>query len=212
MNNKIITILLSLGALIMLFFAADLISNRQQNSQEFDFSGIMRPIFYNESPVQGSENAKLVIYEYGDFSCLFCKSMSPIISQIMEKYGAQVQYVWKDFPFLSETSSDAAIAARCAGKQGKFWEYHDWLFERQEALTSVPFDSGARSLDLDVVKFTSCILDDTIPFLVERDFQEGHALGVNETPTIVIGDVALVGVVEFGEIERAILTELQKNK
>ncbi|MBU2575890.1 thioredoxin domain-containing protein [Patescibacteria group bacterium] len=208
MNNKIIIILLSLGALVILFFGIDLARNRADKRSEFDFSGITRPLLYNESPSKGQ--GELAIYEYADFSCASCKAMRPIMRLIMEKYSSQARHVWKDFPFLAQSSRDAAIAARCAHEQGKFWEYHDWIFENQNVLAPVSFETGARALSLDIAGFTSCMLDDTISALVERDFQEAQALGINTTPTIVIGDVALVGVVEFEDIERAILNAISK--
>ncbi|MBI2637017.1 MAG: thioredoxin domain-containing protein, partial [Parcubacteria group bacterium] len=90
------------------------------------------------------------------------------------------------------------------------WEYHNWLFANQDELGSISFAQGAAGLAIDEADFTSCLSDDTITTLVERDFAEGQALGITQTPTLVIGDVALVGTQTFEEVER-MLVPLLKN-
>ncbi|PIN93158.1 hypothetical protein COU54_04145 [Candidatus Pacearchaeota archaeon CG10_big_fil_rev_8_21_14_0_10_31_24] len=209
MTNKFVTIIfLSLGVLILLFFGIDLMSNKTEKNEEFDFSGITRPIFYDESPIQGATDSKIILYEYADFNCPSCLAGQKPILEIMKKYGKQVSHVWKDFPFLAPSSVQAAIAARCAENQGKFWEYHDWLFTNQGVLETTSFESGAKLLNLDIENFTACLLDDKIASLVQRDFAEAQALGIGTTPTLVIGDVALVGIVSFAEIEKALLINI----
>ena len=198
--------MLFLGAFIMLFFAIDLFRNKAEKAPEFDFADTLRPELYDQSPRQGKENAKAVIYEYADFNCASCKAQQSTIKQIMRKYEAQALRVWKDFPFISESSAKAAIAARCAGKQEKFWEYHDSLFANQGFFDEISLASAAKGLNLNIDHFTKCMEDDKISYLVEQDFREGQALGVDSTPTLVIGDIALVGVSSFEDIEKAIIS------
>ncbi|PIP67288.1 MAG: hypothetical protein COV79_00890 [Parcubacteria group bacterium CG11_big_fil_rev_8_21_14_0_20_41_14] len=210
MNNKIITIFLAIGALIVLVFGIDIIRNRSNQEKEFDFSGITRPILYEQSPRTGPSSAKITIYEYADFNCPSCKAQSADLNRAIEKYKSSVRLVWKDFPFLSASSKQAAIAARCAKAQEKFWEYHDWLFNNQNILSDAAFESGAQLFGLNTLAFTQCLQDDTIENLVEQDFREGQALGIDSTPTIVIGDVGLVGVSSYQDLEAAIINELSK--
>ncbi|MAG29250.1 hypothetical protein CL632_03875 [bacterium] len=209
-NKIIIGVFSVIGIILILFLGYDVISKQASKAPEFDFTGIARPITYKESPSRGADSAKLAIYEYADFTCLGCFSMQQTIKQLISKYDSQVQHVWKDFPFLSNSSKQAAIAARCAYDQGKFWEYHDWLFANQADIALINFSDGAIGLGLDNERFTRCLEDDKIANLVDRDFAEAQALGIDETPTLVIGDVALVGVQEFSNIENLIISELQK--
>jgi protein-disulfide isomerase len=197
MNNKIISIFLFLGILVMVFFGINLMSNKQDGSSEFDFSGISRPIKYEESPYYGAQNPELIIYEYADFECSYCKQMSPILDEVVEKYKGRVGVIWKDFPIVSENSIQLAIEARCAGEQGKFWEYHDKLFGEL-----------AKSPDIEEGLFNACVVDENIATLVDRDYQEGLALGVESTPTFVIGDVGIVGAVTKEELEKTVLNAL----
>ena len=81
--------------------------------------------------VLGSPAAKVMVVEYGDFQCPFCgKFFKTAGQQLKETYlkSGKAAFVWRDFAFLGEESIRAAEAARCAGEQGKFWEYHDYLF------------------------------------------------------------------------------------
>jgi protein-disulfide isomerase len=208
-NNKhILSIFIALGVLIIIFFGYDVLKNREASKPEFDFSGIDRPIKYSQSPTRGNNRAQIVMYEYGDYNCPGCKSMQTVVNDIFTKYQSTITHVWKDFPFLSDSSTEFAIAARCAGEQDKFWEYHDWLFQNQSNIDSIGLVEGAAQLGLNKDRFTSCLLDDTIANLVEQDFAEARALGVNETPTIIVGGTALVGVQEFGDLENIIINAI----
>ena len=209
-QSRVIASLLGVGLVVMLLFGVDLWRNRSAEKAQFDFSGTVRPVQYAESPSKGSPNPKAVVFEYADFACSHCAEFQAVISRILAKYPNDVRLVWKDFPFLSQRSKDAAVAGRCAHSQGKFWEYHNWLFANQDDLGSISFAQGAAGLEIDEADFTSCLPDDTITTLVERDFAEGQALGITETPTLVIGDVALVGAQPFEEVERVIVMQLQK--
>src|SRR3989344_6092423 len=85
--------------------------------------------------VSGNPAAKIVLIEYGDFQCPFCGRFFKTTEQeIKEKYikSGEAVFVWRDFAFLGEESFRSAEAARCAGEQGKFWEYHDYLFNNQK--------------------------------------------------------------------------------
>jgi|GEM_PF-2057785 len=196
-KNKFPILILVVGIIIMVFFASDIVFKKTENKPKFDFSNISRPVLYDESPVFGSRDSKLFIYEYGDFNCEFCAQMNEILYKIAEKYKNEVSLVWKDFMVVSEDSINLAKEARCAGEQGKFWEYHDYLFNKKSAPK------------LNAQDFDLCLRDDKIQYALERDFEEGLALGVDSTPTIIIGDVALVGVSSFSRIEQAVLEALK---
>ena len=115
---------------------------------------------------------------------------------------------WRDFPYLGRESVNAALAARAAQAQGKFWEYHDLLYENQ----SSGFSEGrlvelAREAGLDVEKFESDLASGRYQEAVARDFEEGQQVGISGTPTFVINGEVLAGFQPLGvfgdAIERA---------
>ena len=86
-------------------------------------------------PTKGS--GPIEILEFSDFECPYCQKAQSMIREMLAKYEGKVKLVWKDFPLPNhEYAVPAAVAARCAQEQGKFWEYHDVLFANQQALTS----------------------------------------------------------------------------
>ncbi|MBI1961553.1 MAG: thioredoxin domain-containing protein [Parcubacteria group bacterium] len=208
-QSRIIASILGAGLVVMLLFGVDLARNRSAEKAQFDFSGIARPTQYRESPSKGAANPKATVFEYADFACSHCAEFQAVIARILAAHPNEIRLVWKDFPFLSQGSKDAAAAARCAGQQGKFWEYQNWLFANQGDFSPSALLEGAARLGLDESRFTECRSDDTIPTLVERDFAEGQALGITETPTLVIGGVALVGAQPFEEVERVLMPFLK---
>ena len=115
---------------------------------------------------------------------------------------------WRDFPYLGRESVNAALAARAAQAQGKFWEYHDLLYENQ----SSGFSEGrlvelAREAGLDVEKFESDLASGRYQEAVARDFEEAQQVGISGTPTFVINGEVLAGFQPLGvfgdAIERA---------
>lgn len=208
-HYKAIAITAGIGITVILIFGFDIWRNREQAKPRFDFSGVLRPTEFKESPWRGAANPAVTIFEYADFECSHCAEYQAVIGRVLAKYPDRVRVVWKDFSFVSGTSKDAAIAARCANEQNAFWQYQGWLFANQGSLGPLAFEEGAADLGLSGARFTECLSNDTIHFLVERDFAEGQALGITETPTLVIGDVALVGAREFSEVEAMLAPFLQ---
>lgn len=209
-HNISIILLLVGGLILVLFFAWATIKEGRKNNSKNPYEGITRPQLYRESPAEGAEDAKLTIFEFGDYLCTHCREAQAVVEQVFVKYGDRVRHVWKDFAFVSEESKRAAQAARCAQAQDKFWQYHDWLFKNQKDLGKLSYQQGAREFSLDLNKFTKCLSDEDKRKLVERDYLEGQALGLEETPLFVIGERAFVGVVEFEDFERVVVQELGK--
>ncbi len=87
-------------------------------------------------PSLGPASAPVTIVEFSDFQCPFCQRAVPTLKQVRAKYGDKVRIVWKDFPLtqIHAQAFKAAEGSRCAGEQGKFWEFHDHLFANQQAL------------------------------------------------------------------------------
>src|SRR3989344_6837017 len=140
--------------------------------------------------VLGSPTAKVIFIEYGDFQCPFCgRFATQVKPQIADQYvkSGKVAFVWRDFAFLGEESFRASEAARCAGEQGKFWDFHDYLFshqqgENQGAFSDANLKKFAGAVKLDQFKFNSCFDSGKYRTAVEDITAEGRAVGVTGTP------------------------------
>jgi protein-disulfide isomerase len=127
--------------------------------------------------------------------------------KLYEKYveDGTLRIEWRDFPYLGRESIDAAVAARAAQAQGKFWEYHDLLYENQSSgFSDENLQALAKEAGLDAERFERDYEDAGSAGLVQRDFREGQRLGVNGTPTFVINDRVLVGLQPVGVFEKTI--------
>ena len=127
--------------------------------------------------------------------------------KLYEKYveDGTLRIEWRDFPYRGGESVNAAVAARAAQAQGKFWEYHDLLYESQSSGFS---DENLRALaektELDMGRFEGDYENGSYVEVVQKDFQQGQRMGVNGTPTFLINDRVLVGLQPIGVFEKAI--------
>ncbi len=208
-HNISIAFLIVLGMVVVLFFGLEIVKEQSRRTAGTNpYEGVTRPVRYPESPSEGDERATLVVYEFGDFTCPTCRDAQPAMERLYATYGNRILHVWKDFPFLSDESTRAAVAARCAGEQGAFWDYHEWLFDNQAKLGSVSYDAGAKEVGIDAADFGACIEAGNYADEVERDFLEGQALGIDATPTFVIGNIAFAGPVTYEDMERVVKLQM----
>jgi len=148
--------------------------------------------------VEGNANASISIIEFGDYGCPACGSFwAQVKPQIELAYGANedVAFVFYDYPAGSSPHSFVvARAARCAGDQGKFWEYHGALFENQtewRLAANTPMaalEGYAADLGLDTGDFGACLNGDRHAEVVSANFLLGRNLGVTGTPYIIVSD------------------------
>jgi protein-disulfide isomerase len=160
-------------------------------------------------PAIGSPDAPVTIVEFGDFRCGYCKRFhEETITPLLENYGEQVRFVYRDYPILGPDSQQAAYAATCAHDQGAFWEFHDLLYANQSQLNRVAFLSYAESLELDVERFTTCYDEGTLNAEVIQDYNDGVALGITGTPTFFINGKIFIGAQPYAQFAAAIDAEL----
>ena len=146
------------------------------------------------SHVKGDPDAVVTLTEYSDFQCPACAGFQPVLSGMLEQYGDQLRFEYKHFPLparIHPYAFQASVAAEAAGQQGKFFEFHDMLFENQEAWSkaSVPtsfFVQYASDLGLDVDLFKTHLGSSVLKERVQADFAEGEKLGVTGTPTFYL--------------------------
>jgi protein-disulfide isomerase len=169
------------------------------------------------SPSLGERSAQVVIHEYGDFQCPFCgvfsRSIKPAIQERFIDTGI-ARLVWHDFAWHGAESDAAANAARCAGDQDRFWEYHDVLFERQGGDNQGAFSNDNLKrfggiVGLEPEAFESCVDGNTYRGAIAADMSRVRRLGLNGTPSFIIGDQRVIGAQPVEVFEQAILTELQ---
>lgn len=158
-------------------------------------SGEFRVAEGSTAPV---EERPVTIVEFADIQCPACRQYHPIIKSLLEIYPETVALNFKHFPIMSihPNAMPSAVAAEAAGRQDKFFEMVDLLFERQDAWARVPnpqsiFIEYARELELDVDQFTADLEDEELSNKVEAQRAEGINAGVNSTPTFFINGIKI---------------------
>jgi protein-disulfide isomerase len=138
--------------------------------------------------IVGPATAAVTLVEYGDYECPHCGRAYPIVKQVREHIGPRMRFVYRNFPLRESHphAQHAAEGAEAAAAQGKFWEMHDRLFERQFALDADYLIDYARDLGLDVARFRRELEGHVYEPRVREDFRSGVASGVNGTPTFFI--------------------------
>lgn len=166
---------------------------------------------YDPARLIGNDKAQITIVEFSDFECPFCRKAQATLKQVLLKYDGRVKLAFRDFPLkeIHPQAPSAAEASRCAGEQGKFWEYHDLLFVNQSELTANSLIELARGIKLDEKRFGACLSSGKFRASVEEDLQEGENAGVSGTPTFFINGVLLSGAQSLSEFEKIIESELQ---
>lgn len=140
-----------------------------------------------DSPVKGPKDAKVKIVEFSDYQCPFCSQADSLIAQVLEK-NPDVAFVYKQFPLTSihPQAMGASKAALAAGKQGKYWEYHELLFKNQRQLSPEKFKEFAQQLGLDVAKWERDMNSKEVADQVSAEMQQATAADVRGTPTIFV--------------------------
>lgn len=140
--------------------------------------------------VRGPDRAPVTLVEYGDFECPHCKNASGAVKILQARFDGQVRLVFRCFPLeeIHVHALQAALAAECAGAQGRFWEMHDLLFENQLRLETSQLLAYARALELDMPRFSADLKGEVYLQRVREQQQSGYASGVRATPGFFIND------------------------
>jgi protein-disulfide isomerase len=150
---------------------------------------------YDLARLRGNPKASVVIVEFSDFQCPYCRAVEPTLKKVLAKYGDRVSLAYRDLPLrdIHPQAQMAAEASRCAEEQGKFWEYHDLIFDNPGKLSREGFIEHARSLKLDDKQFDSCLSGEKYQAQIEQDRQVGMRAGVTGTPGFIINGEILSG-------------------
>jgi protein-disulfide isomerase len=157
--------------------------------------------------VHGDKNSPVTLVEFADYECPYCQKITPELQKLQKEYGNRLAVVYKDFPLpMHHTSQKAAEAARCAGEQGKFWEYHDVLFYSKQ-LQVAELKAHARVLKLDGDRFDKCLDDGAETAPVKKDLEEAHQLGLTGTPSFFVNGHFFSGAADYTVLKE--MVELQ---
>jgi protein-disulfide isomerase len=162
-------------------------------------------------PTLGAKDAPITMVEFGDFQCPFCRASENAVKEVRAKYGDKVRLVYMDFPLgIHQHAMDAANAARCAGEQDKFWQYHDAMFADQSKLAPADLKASAAKLGLDAKKFDGCLDKAKYQPQINQDMAEATKLGVTGTPTFFINGREITGAQPAQKFEDVIDDEMAR--
>ncbi len=161
------------------------------------------------APGFGPANAKATLVIFSDFECPYCSKAATVASQLMEKYGDKVRFVFRQYPLSFHANAQvAAEASLAAHAQGKFWEYHDVLFQNQRALDRPSLETYAKALGLDMGKFKKALDDKTYAPAVGEDMKLGELVAIRGTPSLFLNGHRVQDPTDFAGLERRIVALL----
>ncbi len=167
------------------------------------------------NPIKGDSNAPVLMVQFSDFECPFSKRFyQETLPQIDKEYisTGKVKFAYRDFPLPFHLQAQpAAIASRCAGKQGKYWEIFD-KFSKSDKLDQNMISMSAKEIGLNKDEFNRCLKDPAVKEQVVKDMNEGSNLGVRGTPAFFINGRFIEGAIPFEAFKEVIDEELNKTK
>ena len=168
------------------------------------------PVSLADTRIRGPEDAQVTIVEFSDFQCPFCRRVQPVLTELQEQYKDSVRWAFKDLPLtdIHPEAMRAAQMARCAGDQGKFWEYRAKLFEH-ELFTDATYTEVANELDLKAKPLLECADSGKHEQAVQAELLEGRNLGLDGTPAFLVNGILLTGARTIDFYQQVIDRELK---
>jgi len=161
-------------------------------------------------PSLGPADAKIVIVEFSDFQCPYCRNFhDETFKALLDAYPGQIRFVYRNFPLTSihPGAMPAAIASLCANDQNAYWDYYEKLFS-SENLDKATFIKYASDLELNMDTFTACLSSGSHDDTIQKDMAFSTNLGVQSTPTFFINGLALIGAQPLTSFQKLIDKEL----
>ena len=164
------------------------------------------------TPCASNKGCPITIVEYSEYECPFCAKAMTSIKEVLKNYEGQVQWAVRDFPLdFHARAVPAAVAAKCAGFQNKFWEMYELLFQNTRKLQDVDLEKYGSDIGLDRKKYQNCLKNSKkAKDLVAANKSGAFKLGVNGTPAFFINGRKLSGALPYEEFRRVIDEELKK--
>jgi protein-disulfide isomerase len=191
--------------------AAYLKTLRSQAQISITLASPTAPVELTHSPVRGNRDAPVVLVEFADYQCPYCQKIHSDLEKLQKEYGNRLAFVYKDYPLpMHPYAEKAAEAARCAGTQGKFWEFHDLLFTVKK-LQPADLREQARTLNLDQERFDKCVVEGLEAADVEKDADEARSLGITGTPSFFINGHFFSGVLSYAALHDMVEQQLARS-
>jgi protein-disulfide isomerase len=218
-------------SIIIVFFALNTINDEPklaiepaQKSQELISTNIISSTFLeNGSPILGDPNAPVTLIEFGDYQCHFCNvHFHNTEHKLLENFikTGKVKMIFKDFTIIGPDSVNAAHGTHCANDQGKFWEYHDilynnWTGENNGWASSDNLLRFAQEIELDIDQWSDCMIDERYSQIISNSSKDARELGITGTPAFfVIGPdnkiTRISGAQPYESFEKIFNLELEK--
>lgn len=200
-------------ATVVIIVGAAFVFSRPTNTPPVDPTLLVKEDSYKTS----SASAAVTLVNFGDFQCPACGAYYTVVKQLESKYKDSLTVVFRHFPLnIHPNAVPAALAAEAAGKQGKFWEMHDKLYETQsewseEKKATDMFATYAKELGLDVELFKKDSSDPEVQKKINRDVSDGNALGINSTPSFYVNNVKIANPASPADFDAIIRTAIEKS-
>ena len=172
--------------------------------------GVKKGSAAGKAPWKGGPKAKVIIEEFTDFECPFCKKGWRVMDRVIRHYGGKVRLVFRHMPItkIHPQAMQAAEAAVCAQRQGKFWAMQDQIFSNNKKLSRANLIRYARRIGLNVPKFTKTLDSGSCKAQVLRDMKRAKTLGVSATPAFIVNGTKVEGAYPFRYFKKIIDAEL----
>ena len=209
MKNKIILWAIITVVIIGSIFGIVKLASKSQTTGSDNLAISISAVNDSEN-IKGDKEALATLIEYSDFQCPACGSYYPIVKKVTEDLGAKVRFAYRHFPLPQHKNAKlAATVAEAAGKQSKFWEMHDLIFQNQSAWSeeknaAILFAKYAQDLGLDLARFQTDIASDDIKAKIENDYKSGVKAGVNSTPSFFLNGKKMDNPRNYDEFKNAI--------
>ena len=161
-------------------------------------------------PSLGPEDAPIVVVEFSDYQCPFCRRFHDETYQaLLDAYPGQIRFVYRNLPLTSihPSAMPAAVASLCANDQNAYWDFHEKLFS-SETLDEATYIRYAADLGLNVDTFTECLSSGKHDEFIKQDMDFAINLGVQSTPTFFVNGLAIVGAQPLANFQQIIDKEL----
>lgn len=170
------------------------------------------PIISADDPSLGASGAKINLVQFADFSCSYSREQAEIIKQALTDFAGKIKFIHKDYPAdkTDSASYQAAIAARCAGEQGKYWEYYDELLKNNRQLNQQNFLEIIVKLSLDKKSFLVCQASDQVKKLIAANIEEANNLQISGVPFLFVNQQEAMGEISLEDLKKMIEVELKR--
>jgi len=163
----------------------------------------------DDDPSKGPADAKVTIVQFAEYQCPYCGKANTTVNELLKNYDGKIHVVFRDFPLsFHPRAIPAAVAANCAGAQGKYWDMHDLLMDHQRQLEDTDLEGYAKQVGVDMDQWKTCLSDPKIKQEISADMAAGSAVGVSGTPAFFINGIMLSGALPYDMFSQIIDKEL----